>query len=72
MAHSLGGIYKLRHTLRGRGSTKCDIVIQGGGILNFVTSHSKNSIKAILHYVVWMMTMMLYGWFDENDIDTMN
>ena len=43
----LGGIHKLRHTLReGRGSTKFD---KGGGILNFVTSHFKNSIKATLH-----------------------
>ena len=41
-------IHKLRHTLRGRGSTKCDIVWQGGDP-NFVTSHFKNSIKAILH-----------------------
>ena len=32
------GIHKLRHTLSG-----------GGGILNFVTLHLKNSIKAILH-----------------------
>ena len=32
----------------GRKSVKlCD---KGGGILNFVTSHFKNSIKAILHY----------------------
>ena len=41
--------HKLRHTLRGGGSrrsvTLCD---KGGGILNFVTSHFKNSIKAIL------------------------
>ena len=28
---SFGTIHKLRHTLRGRGSTKCDIVGQGGG-----------------------------------------
>ena len=36
----LGGIHKLRHTLRGRkGQTKCDIVWHGGGILNLVTSH---------------------------------
>ena len=34
----LGGIHKLCHTLWGRrGSTKCDIVWQEGGILNFVT-----------------------------------
>ena len=47
----LGGIHTLRHTLRGRrGSTNCDIVRQGGGgVLNFVTSHFKNSIKVILH-----------------------
>ena len=44
-----GGIHKIRHTLRGsEGSTKCDIVWQGGGrILNFVTSHLKNSIKSV-------------------------
>ena len=43
-------IHKLRHTLRGGGGrrsvTLCD---KGGGILNFVTLHFKNSIKAILH-----------------------
>ena len=47
------GIHKIHHTLRGgrRGSTKCDIVWQGrGGILNFVTSHLKNSTKAIYAY----------------------
>ena len=41
------------HVTRGvrRGSTKCDIVSQGGGGRDpkFVTSHFKNSIKAILH-----------------------
>ena len=38
------------HVKRGGGGrrsvTLCD---KGGGILNFVTSHFKNSIKAILH-----------------------
>ena len=50
MPHSQGAIHKLRHTLRGGGGqqsvTLCDKV---DGILNFVTSHFKNSIKAILH-----------------------
>ena len=46
-----GAIHKLRHTLRGWGGRwivrLCD---KGrGGILNCVTSHFKNSIKAILH-----------------------
>ena len=46
----LGVIHKLRHTLRGgRGRRSMTLCGKGGGILNFVTSHFKNSIKAILH-----------------------
>ena len=37
-----------------------------GGILNFVRSDFKNSVKAILHYDKDAL------WFDENDVDTMN
>ena len=41
------------HTLRGGGGRRsvllCD---KGGGILNFVTSHLKNSIKVTLHVLV--------------------
>ena len=49
----LRGIHKLRHALRGdggvrRSTTLCD---KGGeGILNLVTTHFKNIIKAILQY----------------------
>ena len=50
MPHSQGAIHKLNHTLKGEGGrrsmTFCD---KGGGILNIVASHFKNSIKAILH-----------------------
>ena len=46
-----GGIHKLRHTLRGAEEVDevLHCVTRGGGVLNFVTSHFKNSIKAILH-----------------------
>ena len=45
------GIHKSCHTLQGGGGgresvTLCD---KGAGILHFVTSHFKLSIKAILH-----------------------
>ena len=48
----LGGIHKLRHTLRADGGGRRNVTLcdKGeGGILNFVTSHFKNSIKATLH-----------------------
>ena len=49
-ALKLGAIHKLRHTLRGGGGRQSVTLCEGGGeILNFVTSHFKNSIKAILH-----------------------
>ena len=42
----LGGIHKLRHTLRGAEGVDevRHCVTRWGGILNFVTSHFKNSI----------------------------
>ena len=48
---TLGAIHKLRHTLRGGGGRRSVTLFdkEGGGILNYVTSHFKNSIKAILH-----------------------
>ena len=50
LLHFLGAIHKLRHTLRGGGHRRSvTLRDKGGGILNFVTSHFKNSIKAILH-----------------------
>ena len=45
----LRAIHKLRHTLRGGGGRRSVTLSGKGGILNFVTSHFKNSIKAILH-----------------------
>ena len=48
--YNFGGIHKLRHTLGGGGGRRSVTLCEkGGGILNFVTSHFKNSIKAILH-----------------------
>ena len=72
---TLGGINKLRGR---RGSTKCDIVLQGGGrILNFVTSHFKNSIKAIYSYQPnwnnsiekhWTLYIEILNQYTRNDI----
>ena len=51
LQHVLGGIHKLRHTLRGAEGVDemWHYVTWGEGILNFVTSHLENSIKAILN-----------------------
>ena len=43
----------MKSHVKGGGGGRGSVTLSDkGGILNFVTSHSKISIKAILHYVV--------------------